>query len=371
MCVHRRSRRLKQGARLVATFKPMESESHTALQTSSPVETPTGGTADEPGESSQSDGNDALARVQVTPQMAEVVDLVLGTHWEAVHEIINATVRNGRQKIESAASRRATATMEQLQQLTAEVQSKVKINTLHQVLKHENIDKIMGDIEAHIKQVTAVVRKDHEDWLLSHLDFLNDLTRHHAGSLHGLFTQLASEHQARLSEREARIEQSKELRIDKVTEMVTEQVRQQLKFELESRMWTEKSAMEKQEMQLRNTLAEDQARREAAESTIKTLQRAADAQLETMQVAFDSLEHGRLAVEKELQEARGTITGLQQEAARLATETREREKRERERIFATRESLDQQSARLADYEEKEKRYPTHCTHPFQSSRYAT
>ena len=162
-----------------------------------------------------------------------------------------------------------------------------------------------------------------------------------------------------------------------MAQSVTDQVREQIQRELEARIWTQKNQMQKTELRLRDALAEERARREAAESSIETLQRAADAQLETMQLAFDSMEQGRLAVEAELQEARATITGLQQEATRLAIETRARDKRERERIFATRQSLDQaqglvaeQSARLADFEEKEKRYPTHSTHPFQSSYYA-
>ncbi len=310
---------------------------------------------------------EALDNVQVSAEMQEVLELVLGTHWEATREIVDATVREGRQKIDSAASRRAASTKERLAQLTAEVQSKVKLKSMGKIVKQLPIDEIIVDVEAHINEVSAAVRKDHDDWLLSHLDFMDEFATYHAGSLHELLTRLASERKAELTAREARAERKKEIRIDRVAQSVTDQVRKEIQGELEARIWTQKNQMQKTELRLRDALAEERARREAAESSIETLQRAAESQVETIQLAFDQLEQSRLAAEQELADARTTITDLNWKATALAVERRDRDKRERETIFSTQEALDkteqiaaEQAGRLTEFEEKEKRY---CGHP--------
>jgi hypothetical protein len=247
----KRARRLRQGARLVGLFgSPSVAQVDSVLDpegaSSQPVAMPARAQShrhmvvaaeDDRVPAADADAStDAIASIRMTPHTRETVELVLGTHWDAAHEIVHSTVRDGRRKIDAAAGRRAKATEERLQQLELEVQSKLKLQAMTKVLQDLPVEDILADMEAHVKEVTAVVRKDHQDWLLSHLDFVDEFAKFHSGRLHDLLTRVGDEHEARVSLREERIQHKKETRIDMVTQMVTDQVREELRRDMEMRI---------------------------------------------------------------------------------------------------------------------------------------
>lgn len=257
-----------------------------------------------------------VPKVGVTVETQEAVDLVLGAHWEATHEIVKETLRGGRQWVDAAAAKRAAATTQRLDQLAAEVQSKLKLRTLEKVLQEVPLEEILADVEGHINEVNAVVRKDHEDWLISHVEFMDDFSKNHTGSLHELLTQVAGNREELMAARHARIEAQKEARSDMAAQVLTEQLKAELRGELESQLWRQKTAMEKRMLRLQAEMEKERVKAEATEMTVQALRRAADSQLQTMQLAVDQLQKDSLAVEQELAEARKTIVGLEQERQR-------------------------------------------------------
>lgn len=339
-----RARRLKQGARMVG------------LLGSSRTLTNSGGASAGAGESTELSSThrhvvvtggeddhvvaatfdpeelDAVSKIRMTAHMHEVLDLVLGTHWEACQELVHSTVRDTKRKLDISAGRRAEVTMSRLEQLDSEIHSKLKLQALHKTLNDLPLEDVLQDLEDYVKEVTYVVRKDHDEYVLSHVDFVNEFAKSHAVDLHSLLVQIGDDHAGRVAAREARIEHKKETRIDVVTAMVTEQVRAELGRDMEARMWKEKTRMEEQMSQLQESLRTERNKREDAESELAVMSKRADSQQMTMQLALDQMEDTRRRMEQEIDEARSSAVSSDKEALRLAIENRKKEAAERERL---------------------------------------
>ena len=346
-----RARRLKQGARMVRLLGAGLESSHSAPPASgssaafgaSPDSTElstahrhvivTGGDDEHVITATfNSEELDGVAKIRMTGHMHEVVDLVLGTHWEACKEIVHSTVRDAKKKLDATAGRRAEITTSRLEQLDSEIHSKVRLQALHKTLNDMPLEEVLKDLEDYIKDVTSVVRKDHDDYVLGHVDFVNEFASFHATDLHDLLVKIGEDHSGRVAAREARIEHKKETRVNVVTKIVTHQVRAELGRDMEVRMWKEKTRMEEQMAQLRKSLREERQKREATELSLEVMSKGVASQQVTMQLALDHMDVDRRRMEAEIDAARSSAVMTDKEARKLAIDTRKKEAAERERL---------------------------------------